>query len=394
MRRAFSITIAVALTALLAAALVTRASDVKLPEGVVKFDTSSVKGNKADSGFPSTVAAVDKNYFWLGRQGGIRKYDRQTGKWDFYAYDGKICPGTGTMNLVAEPPYVWARLANTGFLCRFDPAGGPWFTMRDWTVLSHTGPGGPMVFTPDYIYVAEQDSPDWEGVNIVDRKKGKWVRLLPSKPVMSMLVEPRFLWLGVPEGILRINRITEEYTYYQPTDHGGGALVKEILPIPAGLAFATMGERTGILGDEMQVFKNSIRVHIKKEGKWHSYQRSERERLTQDLQNGTIFANSINTKPGLLILSGGKWRLLTTKNGLAADNITSIAKDDKYLYVGTAGGTTVLDLVTLRPRDINPQIRVVLLRPRRLISDTKYLWAITNHGLFRIAKSNLFSFPR
>ena len=386
---------AAALAVLLHALLIPRVCGAAAPTGVTEFDTAPAKGNAAiDAGLSPTAVAALGDFLWLGRKGGIRKYDRLSGSWEFFPYKGLVCPGVGTINIVPEPPYLWTRLNNTGSLCRFDPGDGSWFSMKDWTVLARTGQGGPVGFSPDYIYIASQGSPDWEGVNVIDRVKGEWVKLLPTKPITAMYLDPRYIWLGVSEGILRINRVTEDYTYYLPSEHGGGAVVTDILPVPQGIAFATTGDHTSILGDETRVTKKSIQVYMKNRNRWYTYLKSDREKLLKDLQNGTIKPTYIKTRPGLLILSGGKWRLLTVSNGLASNNITSLDRDSKCLYVATLRGITALDISTLKPRDINPHIFRALLQAHRVVSDREFLWVITNRGLFRVTKSSLFSFPR
>lgn len=387
---------AAALAGLLFAAAIRIAAGAPPPAGVVEFDTSPAKGAtvRTDKGFPTTAAAVHGDSIFLGRDGGIRKYDRLTGKWEFFRYDGTICPGHGTVGVTAQPPYLWARLTNTGRLCRFDPRGASWHSMTDWKTLAHTGPGERMFFRDDFMYVAGQGSPDWEGVNIIDRNSEQWIKLLPTKPISAMYVDSRFIWLGVPAGILRINRVTEDYTYFQPAEHGGGAIINDILPIPSGIAFATVGNQFATLGDEIKLSKNSFQVYNKSQNRWYSYKNSDRQKLIEDLHGGNISTKYIQTHPGLLILSGGKWRLIDSRNGLDADGVTSIDKDQNYLYVATVKGLSVLDLGALKPKDVNPHIRLALLRPLRVISDREYLWVITSRGLFRVTKKNLFSFPR
>ncbi|MFA6450841.1 MAG: hypothetical protein WCX65_15310 [bacterium] len=369
----------------------------KLPAGVVKFDTDSPSTGefkRRDIGYQTNAALVYGGYLWLGRQGGIRKFDRITGKWEFFMYDGSICPGFGTIAIVPDPPYIWARLQNTGTLCRFNPKDNSWYSMKHWSIIEHAGSGSQVKFTPDFIYYAGEGGPGWQGLNIIDRKKERWVKLYRSKPISAMLIEPRFMWLGVPAGLLRINRVTEEYTYFQPSEHGGGAFIKEILPIPGALAIATIGDHTGVLGDKLTISKDHINVYIKREKKWYTYKNNEYTKLSKDIDTGKIFITNLFTHPGILILRNGKWSLISSANGLPSDEVLSLDKDDKTLYAATLGGLAALDIKTLKPKDINLHIFRSLRGARRVISDGEFLWVFTSRNLFRVNKKDLFSFPR
>ncbi|HOC93463.1 MAG TPA: hypothetical protein PKH33_13995 [bacterium] len=368
-----------------------------LPTGVIQFDTAAnpdAARAKIDSSPPTTAAVAAGEHLWVGRSGGIRRFDRHSGKWDFFPYKGNQCPGTGTSGIFFEAPHVWARVANTGALCRLNEADGSWFSHDHWTVKEHLGPGGPVIFTPERIYIASQGGPEWQGVNIIDRRTGEWVKLLPSKPAAAMVTDGKHLWLGVPSGILRINRVTEEYTFFQPDEHGGGSLVNDIIRIPGGLAFATSGNQNGILGDETKLTRNSFSVYIKKTKRWHNYKNEDREKLIRDIENGTIFYKFVAVTPGLVIYKNGKWSLIDASKGLDSSDIVTIAADDSHLYVGTARGINVLDINTLKRKDVNIHIYRSLMVPKRLISDREYLWALNHRGVFRITKRNLFLSPQ
>ncbi len=369
----------------------------KYPKGVMQFDTlPASKGpfDTEDTELRPEAAAVFGDSLWVGRRGGIRRYDRGDGKWSFILYDNTACHGSGTSNIIPDPPYIWARRRTTGQLCRFDPATNSWYFMNHWSVTTRTGSGGDVIIHPEYIYVASEGGPDWEGISVIDRKTHRFLKLFKTKPISAIHVDPRFIWVGVPEGILRINRVTEEYRYFQPNEYKGGVKVTGILPIPGALAFATLGDHTGILGDRIKVYKDHIRVYIKKYDKWYTYQNSDRKKIIRDIELGKMFITNLHTTPGLMIQREGKWRRLGMADGLPANDIQGIAKDEKYLYVATMRGIGVLDLATLKPRDINQHIYKSLLPVRRVISDREYLWVITVRGVFRVEKKALFSFPQ
>jgi len=372
------------------------AAPASLPTGMTEFitDPSEGKDRNYDSGYPTHAADVSGDYLWIGRNGGLRKYNKKTGEWIFFKYDPKVCPGNGTINIVADPPFIWARLTSSGALCRLNTVDGSWHTLNHWTVLNHTGTGYPFTPTKSILYVAGSGGPDWEGVSLIDRSSEEWIKLLKTKAPSAMYVDKDNIWLGVPEGILRINRITEEYLYFQPPEHGGGAIIKDIIPIPGGLAFATMGDRTGVLGDKLKIFKTRIQVFNKRQNKWYTYGRNERDSIVRDIQAGKIFTNSIKTNPGLLLYRGGKWTLLNKKTGLSQDEILDLDKDEKFIYVSTINGITVLDLKTLKPVVLNYEIFNTIRQVRKLIVEEKYVWAFTPRKLFRIDKRLLFSSPR
>jgi len=367
------------------------------PKGVMQFDTLPPAEGvfaKEDMELEPKAVAVAGNSLWVGRRGGLRKYDRITGKWEFLLYDNEVCPGLGTSYITSASPYIWARRRTTGKLCRFDPTSKNWYSMNHWSILAHSGPGADVIMSPDYIYVASEGGPDWEGVSIIDTKTHQFLKLFKTKPITAMHIDPRFIWVGVPEGILRINRVTEEYTYFQPNEYKGGVTVNGILPIPGALAFATSGDHTGILGDRIKVYKDHIEVYVKKYDQWYKYRNSDRKKLIRDIELGRMFITNLHTTPGLVILRNGKWRRLGVAHGLPANDIQGITKDEKFLYVATVHGIAVLDLVTLKPRDINQHIYKSLLATRRIISDGEFLWVVTVRGVFRVEKKLLFSFPR
>jgi len=371
------------------------AADAPLPTGVTRVNTDPPpKSDGLDEGFPTTAAAVQGKYLWLGRDGGLRRYDRDSLSWEFFKYNNAVCKGTGTINVVPDGRFIWGRLTNTGALCRLNPEDRKWSTLDHWTVKIHSGTGFPFLPDKDVYFVAGSGGPEWEGVSLIDRKSGEWIKLLKTKPVSAMHVEPRHLWLGVPEGILRINRITEEYTYTQPFEHGGGAMVKDIAPIPGGLAFATMGDRTGILGDKLQITKNTIKVYMQQQKTWYTYDKSERYKILQDIQAGRIVVTNVTTNPGLLTFKNNKWKLLTVKDGLPGNEILDLETDSRYLYVSTYKGICALELKSLQPAVLNQSIANSIRQVRRTVSDDKYLWIFSNRGLFRVEKKYLFSAPR
>lgn len=366
-----------------------------LPTGMTLFDTEAAQGkNRKDRGYPTVAAASDGKHLWLGRDGGVRRYDAETGQWVFFEIDSSKCPGYDVVNVASDPPYVWVRRTSTGSLCRLNPETKEWKPLDHWTVLQHTGPGYPFEADKDLYYVASTGGPDWEGVSIIDKESGEWMKLLPTKPPQSMHVAKDYIWVGVPEGILRIDKITEKYRYYQPTEHGGGALVKDIISAPWGLAFATLIDRTSILGDEMKIDRDTIRVRMKEDGEWREYSRKNREELEKDLENGKVKVRTIKTRPGLLLLQNGKWKLLTSKDGLPADDVIDLDKDERFMYISTAKGISALELKSLKAPVLNREILARLRQTRRMIVGDKYIWAFTNRGLYRVTKRLLFSEPR
>ncbi len=369
------------------------ASAAQLPEGVVEFDTAPGSAGRVDTGYPTRAMTLTDKYLWVGRAGGFRRYDRQTGEWSFYRYTAQ-CPGFGTISLIADAPYIWARLTNTGTICRFDTTDGAWHSLSHWSVLEHTGPGSAFIPTKDVLYVASSGGPDWEGVSLIDRHTEKWIKLLKTKPVSAMLIVGKRLWLGVPAGILRIDSLTEEYRYFQPYEHGGGALVKDIIEIPGGLAFATFGDRTSILGDKLKINSNTIQIYIKETDRWYTYKKSERDRIINDVQTGKLIVTNINTHPGLLIYRDDKWTLLTKEDGLQTNDVQSLARDENFLYAGTLMGITVFDMKTMKPIVINHNISVAMRQVRKVLVDDEYLWIVSMRGLFRVDKKVLFSTPR
>ena len=82
----------------------TRAAGTPLPEGVVKVDTDKPEGpgSRIDEGYPTTAAALHGDYLWLGRDGGLRRYHKDTLEWEFFRYDNKICKGNGTINIAPD----------------------------------------------------------------------------------------------------------------------------------------------------------------------------------------------------------------------------------------------------------------------------------------------------
>lgn len=368
----------------------------KFPTGVTAFDIGMTTGTfkYPDSGFPTNAISVSGNYVWLGRHGGLRRYDRATGDYKFFKIDRRICQGIGIINIIPENQYIWTRMTDTGLLCRLDTATGEWTSLENWTLIEHLGAGSQVAFTPDTIYYAAEGGPTWEGINIINRKSSRWIKLYRTKPITAMHVDPKFIWVGIAAGILRINRITEEYKYFGPETYGGGALIKQILPIPGGLAFATIGRHTSIIGDKVEIGDKTLRVYSKKSDKWYSYRIDQHDKIVQDLEDGKIQMTSIKTNPGLVILRDGKWRLLNSKNGLPADEVMGIDKDENCIYAGTSNGLSAFDIKTLKRKDINPNILRSVRNIRKVISDREYLWLITSRDLLRIEKKALFSFPK
>ncbi|MDF1545457.1 MAG: PorV/PorQ family protein, partial [bacterium] len=95
----------------------------------------------------------------------------------------------------------------------------------------------------------------------------------------------------------------------------------------------------------------------------------------------------IGTENGLIVYNNKRWRILTTKNGLPANNVTCIHARDDEAYIGTDRGVAAfagLEATVLADSTILPVGKVVAISG----ADAGDIWAVIDNDLYHFDGTN------
>ena len=305
------------------------------------------------SGLPfEDVEAVvpDGDYVWMAMSmSGIRRYDVKTGEWKVIKVEDGLV--TNRIRWIAvDDRYVWIAYSHAGAtgLSRYEKSTGRFqhYSTSDVLVDSNI----------DRIYVTENSVwilyEDWQsaGVTKYDRRNDEWLTITPKGEFRSGVVELAedgdYLWLATRgEGIKRYHLTSGTWTEFNVSD---------------GLADEETFEHSLVV-DERYVWvgtEGGLSIYDKRKERWTSY--TMRPRLP-DKEVFAVAADDrfvwVGTKSGMARYDKlyDEWRIYRRKYGwwfdsdgynFLADNfVTSLATDDRYVWVGTREGANRYDKI-------------------------------------------------
>ncbi len=256
---------------------------------------------------------VDEDYVWVahwkGRGSGtLSRYDKKAGEWTVYS-SLDVLEGDMLSRIVTGERYTWILYEawQGGSVTGYNRKTGEWITIkpgRGWgsRIREVCEDGG-------YLWLA----PDWGDIKKFHMASGTWVQL-PSVRIneRALKADDKYVWIGTPAGISRYDKERESRINYTRQNTLSGEIVR------------------AVVSDDRYVWCGTSRQGISRYDKVY----------------GT-WTNLSRRGPysGARPLSHEEGRL---RGGPMDDNITALAVDDRYLWVGTRRGAGRYDKITDR----------------------------------------------
>lgn len=365
-----------------------------------QLDTAAANAKASaagDAGVHGILA--DGDALWVGRKGGVRRYDTATGDSKYFPL--KQCEAGAVIALARAGDALWAITEPLGKLCVLDITTGKWHIPGNWRLRENTTGASQIAFVQfplmvrsgddvppplaGRILVNGQGGPESEGISVIDHEHEKWLALLKSKPAQAFWAGPETIWAAVSEGILQIDLPSGKYIYHLYSETGCGSAVTGIVETSYGVFAASKPADNSELGLAMKVFREGVAVLARPQGaryafRWRFYRRDQGRRLNDDLSTFLVPRN-FKTPGGLCRYKDGKWSALSAKQGLPDNTVTAFASDDAHLYAATSRGLAVIGVQDFKVINTMPDVRNVAMLA---VSGTG-LWAATgNNDLFRL----------
>ena len=310
-----------------------------------------------NSGLPfEDVEAVvpDGDYVWMAMSmSGVRRYNERTGEWKIL----KVRDGLASdmiRRLAVDERFVWIAYRDRGTirLSRYDKPTGQFQHYSTSDVLA--GSYINMIYiTKNNVWILYRDRGPTM-LNGYDRRSGEWVTIIPkgiheSSDVLDLVEDGDYLWLATEdEGIRRYHITSGTWTEFRSSD---------------GLASDRIFEHS-LAVDDRYVWVatgGGLSIYDKRNERWISY--TMRPRLP-DKEVFAVTADDrfvwVGTKSGMARYDKryDEWRIYRRRFGwwlksdgrdfLADDFVTSLAVDDRYVWIGTREGANRYDKIADR----------------------------------------------
>jgi len=307
-----------------------------------------------------SIITVDGDEIWFGHRtgwgGAITRYNKVKNTWQKYS-ENDVLVGRAIEKINATERYVWI-LYSYGIqaVTAYDKKMDEWSTIRpsgshdeDWgSGVEDIAEDG------DYLWVGTDGS--W--LKRFHLASGTWTTFDYSVGILDndvndygLKVDDRYVWVGTRKGLSRYDKITETWTNFTRKNTLSSDKV------------------TAVAVDDRYVWcgtQYGLSRYDKSQGTWKNYRHTE-ETLIFDSRNAT----------------SDDWARIREqrRNRLIDDAITSLAVDNRYLWVGTRMGANRYDKVTDRWDQFEKENGLPGLDISSIIVDGYDVWMGTNAGL-------------
>ncbi|MCD6506351.1 hypothetical protein J7M22_06960 [Candidatus Poribacteria bacterium] len=332
-----------------------------------RIDRSSWRCESFDfsSGFPwdrVSSIAPDGRYVWVGTGASLRRYDSETGEWRrFTVKDGL---GSNGVNWIAvDDRYVWVASSRWGGsarpLSRYDKRTGRWETFSTADVLAANDIDR-IVITPERVWIIYEFF-EGAGITEYDRKNDEWITITPKgewgSGVTELCEDGDYLWLGtVSNGVMRFHIASGTWTTF---DRKNGLLHDHIneralkvderyvwVGTPLGLSrfdkklesWTQFTHRKALLGKEVRS------IAIDKRYVWVG---TTSGLSRYDKQHGTWEGYRQKGGRQVMRVGGSRWSWWEppSEEGLVSNWVSSLAVDERYVWIGTREGANRYDKI-------------------------------------------------
>ena len=278
----------------------------------------------------SECISIDDKYIWIacvgwGRQvKALARYDKSSGKWKTFSITD-VLMDDDIKKMIINGNNLWfiydARAAGDVGITRYNLASDEWANIKpkgDWgsavTEISEDG---------DYIWVATEGN----GVKRYHLASGTWTSfdektglLLDYISERGLAVDEKYVWVGTPRGLNRYDKQTESWTYFTKMDALRGREIKAL----------TVDERYVWCGTD-----KGLSRYDKWYGTWENFRKKGGDRDRR--RRGPVLWSS------------------EEQEELADNNVSAIAVDKQYVWVGTRNGANRYDKIADRWDKYTPE---------------------------------------
>jgi len=183
------------------------------------------------------------------------------------------------------------------------------------------------------------------------------------------------VWAGTPHGLSRYNTYRRSWTNYRMEQALPSAYVTALAEDKDGMWFATQGA--------VSSYKNE---------RWKTFTRNE-GLAGNNIKSIAVVGNFVwfGTDEGISRLNKStlQWDNFKTKStGLVSNNITSVLVDGKFVWIGTKDGLSRYDDTTEEWKDYTTKTGLLDNQITSIIADPEFVWVGTKSGLNRYNKKS------
>ena len=307
----------------------TRSGLHKLNELTDERRTYTKKDGLAGDGV-EWICADDK-YIWVARSGwgsytpkGLSRYDKASGKWRTYSTTD-VLMDDDVSKIIASDNHVWLIYES------WRDAGVSLYNKKldDWTDIKPKGDWGSAVTEisedGDYIWLATEGN----GLKRYHLASGTWTSFDERTGLLhnhvterALKVDDKYVWVGTPRGLNRYDKQTESWTYYTKMKTLTG---REVKTVAADERYVWCGTDEG----------------LSRYDKWYGTWKNFRKR------GGRQF---MRTSRGSM-----SWWEPEMEESLANNNVSALAVDKQYVWVGTRDGANRYDKIADRWDKYTPE---------------------------------------
>ena len=309
---------------------------LSMRSGVYKFNeltddmiTYTTKDGLVTNG--SEWISVDDKYIWLAAGGwgrrsnkGLSRYDKTSGKWESYSTTDVLMDEDINKIVVTENDVwiIYDSWRDAG-ITRYNRKSDEWTDIKpkgDWgsavTEISEDG---------DYVWLATEGN----GVKRYHLASGTWTSfdertglLLNHISERGLAVDEKYVWVGTPRGLNRYDKQTESWTYFMKMD---SLIGREVKALAVDDRYIWCGTDEG------------LSRYDKWYGAWENFRKKGGRQRVRTSRGSYSF-----------------WEP-EEKESLADNNVSAIAVDNQYVWIGTRNGSNRYDKIADRWDKYTPE---------------------------------------
>jgi ligand-binding sensor domain-containing protein len=274
--------------------------------------------------------SVDEKYVWVaiggwgGTNKGLSRYDKAKGKWEAFSTTDVLMDDDIRKIIVTDNDVwiVYDSWRDAG-VTRYDRESDEWTNIKpqgDWgsavTEISEDG---------DYVWLATEAN----GLKRYHLTSGTWTSFDEKSGLLQnhindrgLAVDEKYVWAGTPRGLNRYNKRTESWTYFTKMDTLIGREVKAL----------AVDDRYVWCGTD-----EGLSRYDKWYGAWENFKKKG-GRQTMRTSSGSW-----------------SWWEPEVAESLADNNVSAIAVDEQYVWIGTRNGANRYDKIADRWDKYTPE---------------------------------------
>ena len=328
---------------------------------------------------------VGKNEVWVGTNGGVLRYNKATDMWHHYT-TAEGLPNNEVWTIVLDDPHLWTAHVG-GVVSRYSLETDVWQTYEivpsvEWSNI------GTIAVDPRYVWVTTV----WEGIKRYDKLTDQWSSIteahgLGNNETNDLLVDGDFIWVTGWGDASRYDRRTKEWEIFSSQR----VLSDVNFGIDKGLDGVWLSY-SGWGGDGAIASKYHNTTDSWTTLKLPQMEGVEFDRTKQVVETVDAVWFAADEQGLARYNKAAKdWTFFSKENGLASNDLIeySLVVDDRYAWLGTAGGLSRYDLKKEIWTTFSRSPLTRTLRESKvyaIAAEARYVWLATTNGLHRYDK--------